>query len=106
MNGQPTADLAQFCATLRGEDVPPAVRERVRYLLLDHLAVTLRGSLLPSSLATYAMLHAMNGSRNEGSTIFGRDERAEASWAALANGVAAHGFERDDVENRSSPHPR
>src|SRR6266568_9064918 len=105
MQRQPTADLAQFCATLRGEDVLPAVRERVRYLLLDHLGVTLRGSLLPSSLATYTMVQAMNGSSNEGSTIFGRDERAEAAWAALANGVAAHGLEMDDVENRSSLHP-
>jgi 2-methylcitrate dehydratase PrpD len=105
MKGQPTADLAQFCATLRGEDVPPTIRERARYLLLDHLAVTLRGSLLPSSLATYAMVQAMNCSSNEASTIFGRDERAEAAWAALANGVAAHGLEMDDVENRSSLHP-
>ncbi|HEY6409144.1 MAG TPA: MmgE/PrpD family protein [Ktedonobacteraceae bacterium] len=100
-----TANLAHFCATLHSEDLPSTVRERVRYLLLDHLAVTLRGSMLPSSLATYAMVQAMNGSTNEGSTIFGRDERAEAAWAALANGVAAHGLEMDDVENRSSLHP-
>ena len=38
MQGQPTADLAHFCATLHGEDLPSSVRERVRYLLLDHLA--------------------------------------------------------------------
>ena len=35
-----TADLARFCATLRVEDIPAEVRERVRYLLLDYLAVT------------------------------------------------------------------
>jgi 2-methylcitrate dehydratase PrpD len=77
----------------------------VRYLLLDHLAVTLRGSMLPSSLATYKMLETMNAFSNKGSTIFGRRERAEAAWAALANGVAAHGLDMDDVENRSSLHP-
>lgn len=38
-------------------------------------------------------------------TIFGRQECAELSWAALAKGVAAHGLEMDDVENRSSLHP-
>ncbi len=40
-----------------------------------------------------------------GVTLFGRQRRAEASWAALVNGVAAHGLEMDDVENRSSLHP-
>ncbi len=104
----PTAELASFCATLRGEDIPENVRERVRYLLLDNLTVTLRGSLLPSSLAVYEMLQAMGpGSTNDSNTatIFGRGERTEAAWAALANGVASHGLEMDDVENRSSLHP-
>src|SRR5207237_9300187 len=77
----------------------------VRYLLLDHLAVTTGGSILPASQATYSILHSMGENMLDGVTIFGRDERAEASWAALANGVAAHGLEMDDVENRSSLHP-
>ena len=105
MSSRFSADLARFCATLRVEDVPAAVRERVRYLLLDHLAVTLRGSTLPSSLVSYRMLQTISGENIQGATIFGRQERAEAAWAALANGVAAHGLEMDDVENRSSLHP-
>ena len=100
-----TADLAAFCATLRGEHLPSEVRERVRYLLLDHLAVTLRGSLLPSSGAAYTMVSAMQMGTAQRGTIFGRSETAEATWAAFANGVAAHGLEMDDVENRSSLHP-
>jgi 2-methylcitrate dehydratase PrpD len=44
-----TADLAHFCASLQNEGIPAVVRERVRYLLLDHLAVTLRGSILAKS---------------------------------------------------------
>ena len=47
----------------------------------------------------------MNADTTQGSTIYGGRERAEAAWAALANGVAAHGLEMDDVENRSSLHP-
>src|SRR5437763_250179 len=102
MTSHLAADFARFCATLRVEDIRAAVREHVRYLLLDHLAVTLRGSRLPSSLASYRMLQAIAGEHIQGVTIFGREERAEAAWAALANGVAAHGLEMDDVENRSS----
>ncbi len=105
MTNPPTADLARFCASLQSEDIPTAVRERVRYLLLDHLAVTIRGSSLPSSLAGYQMLQQMAIGNTETATIFGRHERAEAAWAALANGIASHGLEMDDVENRSSLHP-
>src|SRR5206468_11648225 len=71
----------------------------------DHLAVTLRGSSLPSSLAGYQMLEQMAIGNLNTATIFGRQERAEAAWASLANGIAAHGLEMDDVENRSSLHP-
>lgn len=100
-----TADLATFCATLRGEQLPSGVRERIRYLLLDHLAVTWRGSLLPSSLAAHRMVSAIGMGTGQQGTIFGRLETAEPAWAAFANGVAAHGLEMDDVENRSSLHP-
>ena len=108
MQASVTRVLAYRCATLQGEMLQEAVRDRVRYLLLDFLAVTLRGSLLPSSQTVYAMLNsgafgASNDSR--GVTIFGSAERMEASWAALANGVASHGLELDDVENESSLHP-
>ena len=103
---RPTSDLAHFCATLHGDELPAHARERVRYLLLDHLAVTLGGSRLPSSQAVYSMLQHMMATGSTGtSTIFGRHERAEASWAAFANGIAAHGLEMDDVENASSLHP-
>ena len=103
MTAHPTAELARFCALL--QSIPTAVRERVRYLLLDHLAVTLGGSILPSSLATYRTLQQMTIGNTGKATIFGRRERADAVWAALANGVAAHGLEMDDVENNSSLHP-
>lgn len=106
MQHQPTSDLAHFCATLRADELPAQARERVRYLLLDHLAVTLRGSLLPSSHSAYSMLKDMMAAGSAGTaTIFGRTERAEVSWAAFANGIAAHGLEMDDVENASSLHP-
>ncbi len=101
-----TADIATFVATLQRDVLPEEVQERVRYLLLDYFAVTLRGSRLPSSLAAYKLLDALPGSYvPEGVTLVGREQRAEASWAALVNGVAAHGLEMDDVENRSSLHP-
>jgi len=105
MTNHLTADLARFCAQLHYEDLSATVRERVRYLLLDHLAVTLRGSILPSSIAGYQMLESMAIGSAKTATILGRQERAEAAWASLVNGIAAHGLEMDDVENSSSLHP-
>lgn len=102
----PTTRLAHFCASLHGDDLTRQARERVRYLLLDHLTVTLRGSQLPSSQVAFTMLHNLMATGREASaTIMGRDERAEPSWAAFVNGVASHGLEMDDVENESSLHP-
>ena len=92
MVNHPTADLARFCAEIQYEELSSNVRERVRYLLLDHLAVTLRGSILPSSVARYQMLEQMSIGNTMTATIFGRQERAEAAWVALANGIAAHGL--------------
>src|SRR5438876_4168775 len=105
MANHPTSDLTHFCAHLQYKNLSPRVLERVRYLLLDHLAVTFRGSILPSSIAAYQMLEQMAIGNLNTATIFGRQERAEAAWASLANGIAAHGLEMDDVENRSSLHP-
>ena len=88
-----TATLASFVATLQNERLPENVRERTRYLLLDYLGVALRGSSLPSSDAAYRMLEAMPSAytNTPGSvTILGREKHAEASWAALIKGVAAH----------------
>jgi len=102
---QQSADLAEFCANVQARNLSPAVLERVRFLLLDHLAVTLRGSLLPSSQAVYQMVTSAAGKCAREATIFGRSERAEACWAALANGTAAHALGMDDVERHSSLHP-
>ena len=75
MVNHPTTDLARFCAQLQYEDLSASVRERVRYLLLDHLAVTLRGSILPSSVTGYKMLESMAIGSSDTATIFGRQER-------------------------------
>ncbi|MBX5451120.1 MmgE/PrpD family protein [Thermogemmatispora sp.] len=109
-----TQALASFCATLEGTALPERVRARARDLLLDHVAVALGGARLPSTEAAYQLLVMMGAlqplgaashSNGQGATLLGWGQRAEAAWAALVNGVAAHGLEMDDVENRSSLHP-
>jgi 2-methylcitrate dehydratase PrpD len=43
MSSTPTADLARFVAELKYEDISPAIRERVKDILLDALASALAG---------------------------------------------------------------
>ncbi len=101
MTSNPTLGLAEFAAGAAADTLPPAVETRARELLLDYLGVSIAGRALPSSVraAEYA---AASGS-GEASVCL--RWRASAPLAALANGMAAHALELDDVTNVSSLHP-
>jgi len=102
--GQRTAaqELAAFCGQLRWAELPHDVQDRTRELLLDLLGVALAGSRQPSSLPGIAL--ARSGGPGAAS-VFGARLVAGATWAALANGTAAHALELDDVTTESSLHP-
>jgi 2-methylcitrate dehydratase PrpD len=101
MTSNPSRDLADFAAAISPDALQPAVEARARGLLLDYFGVLIGGSALSVSrhVATYAV-HASNGEASVGLRA-----RAPASAAALANGMAAHALELDDVTNESSLHP-
>ena len=74
----------------------------VRSLLLDNLGVAANGSTTDSgrSMQRFAM------AAGEGSApIIGTNFTAEPLRAAMANAVAAHSIEYDDVHNAASNHP-
>ncbi len=99
----PTQQLAAFCAGLRWPAIPSDARERTKELVLDHVGVAIRGSATESARA--ARRYVARTSPSGRSSQLGADARATASWAALANGVAAHSIEMDDVTTESSLHP-
>jgi len=90
----PTGRLATWVAGLRLDDVPRAVVERAKHLLLDGLGCALVGAQLPwSRVATEAVL----GLEGRGDTvIIGTGRTAGAPAAALLNGTFIQGFELDD----------
>jgi 2-methylcitrate dehydratase PrpD len=97
-----SAALADFCTRLQWGDLSPAVQARTRELLLDLVGVALAGSRQPSSPPAAALALSSSGK----ATVFGAPGvLAEAAWAALANGTAAHAVELDDVTTESSLHP-
>src|SRR6202020_208130 len=89
----PTGRLATWVADLRLDDVPHAVVERAKYLLLDGLGCALVGAQLPwSRVATDAVL----GLEGRGNTVvIGTGQTTGAPAAAVLNGTFIQGFERD-----------
>ena len=91
--------LAEFVATA----VPPAAAlTRAATAVRDTIGVTLAGSVEPVARAAQSLAAA------EGMgpcVVLGTDARTGASWAAFANGVAAHALDFDDMCFVSLAHP-
>jgi 2-methylcitrate dehydratase PrpD len=98
----PTGRLASWVAGLRLADIPQAVIERAKYLLLDGLGCALIGAQLPwSRVATDAVL-AME---NAGDTaVIGTGKSTSGPAAAVLNGTFIQGFELDDFHPAAPLH--
>jgi 2-methylcitrate dehydratase PrpD len=96
-----TRYLAEFLASARYDDLSAAVREDVYRATLDWLGSALAGSLEPPARIAQSVARTL-GTSNE-ATVFNAG-RASAPAAALANGVASHILELDDVHKGSTLH--
>ena len=83
MSATPTTELARFIAQLQYEDLPVAIRERVKDILLDTLASAIAGRQGHESPQVRALARAL-GSSGEASVIGG--ERLSLAGATLLNG--------------------
>ena len=83
MSATPTAELARFIAQLQYEDLPAAIRERVKDIILDTLASAIAGRQGHESPQVRALARAL-GSSGEASVIGG--ERLSLAGATLLNG--------------------
>ena len=99
-----TKKLVQLCHQLDYTDVPTEVVNRVKYLLIDYIGVAARGALSESSQPVHKMIR-WQGDFPNGTPIIGTKLKTSTSYAALANGIAAHSLELDDVVNAASLHP-
>lgn len=98
-----TRALARDSSTLQGEAIPADVRRLARIALLDLLGVALAGSVEP--LSGIMAEECADGGGAPQAVVIGRDIRLPVSEAALANGVAAHALDYDDVSLALSGHP-
>jgi len=99
-----TKNMVAGCHAVEFSDLPEEVIDRVKYLTLDYLGVAARGSASDSSGPVLRLVKEFGQGKND-AVIVGTDLRAAPSYAAIANGTAAHSLELDDVVNEASLHP-
>jgi 2-methylcitrate dehydratase PrpD len=99
-----TKELSRFSSGVSFHALPEEVVDRVRYLALDFLAVASRGSIEESSKSVLRLVEELSSGRKEAVAI-GTRMRMAHEYAAMANGIAAHALELDDVNNEASLHP-
>jgi aconitate decarboxylase len=91
----PTGQLATWLAATTLEDVPAAVREHAKHLVLDGVACALVGAQLPVSRKGVEAITALEGA--SGAALVGWGGRTtSASSAAMLNSSFIQGFELDD----------
>ena len=98
-----TRALGDFARELEYEDLSPEVIDWAKYLCLDFAAVTLNGSTTDSARAAVDALQRLG--RSGPSAIVGTPHRVLPEYASMANGIAFHSIEMDDVNNEASLHP-
>lgn len=97
-----TRQLAEVLARTAWRDLPSDTIEHARRSVLDWLGSVLAGALEPPARMAQRVALALGASTE--ATLFAAG-RGSAAAAALANGVASHILELDDVHKGSTLHP-
>lgn len=100
----PSAELAEFAAQLKYDDIPADVLRRSEDLMLDYLASVLAGSSARPVQAIARLADTMGPTSGPSENIVTR-KTTSPLFAAMVNAAAAHMVEQDDVHNGSVFHP-
>ena len=104
-----TRRLAQHAATLRFDDVPPAIIERTKLFVADFIGIAVRAAhdadSTPSMLAAAKALGDVGASNGGGATIFATPGKFAPPVAALVNGAIGHSMDFDPMNTPASLAP-
>src|SRR5262245_53473023 len=101
-NASVTERLAEWIVKADDDDVPPIAIERVRDLVLDSIGVQFAGMSVSTGRLLCEWIEVQGAAPL--CTVTARSFKTTPSFAALANGAAAHALEFDDIAPFSS-HP-
>jgi 2-methylcitrate dehydratase PrpD len=84
------------------DDIPQAVVDKAKLVLLDTIGVALASSTMEFGAMVRRVAQALGGSPN--SRLIGCDSKVAAANAVLANGTLAHGLDYDDTLEEAIVH--
>jgi 2-methylcitrate dehydratase PrpD len=96
-----TAQVAQYAASFRYDDIPPDVVDRAKQCIADTIAAIIFGYDLPWSRIVVAFAEK-NGPGGKSRILGPGGASVHVPAAALANGALAHAFEMDNLTWPSS----
>lgn len=99
----PVTAIDRFADFVVGALIPDAARSVAATAYFDTIGVMLAGTLEPSARAVRDAARCEGGEPR--CRIIGTSDVTSASWAALANGTAAHALDYDDMCFVSLAHP-
>jgi len=102
MDSSITQQLVSRTAALQWDDLPPAVQEKAKLLLLDTLGVAI--AAVPTDYGTAARALVGGWGGNAQATLIGTGQRGTAHHAALYNGILSHGEDYDDTHTAAVVH--
>ncbi len=100
-----TRELAEAVSGVSFDALDEPEIEAVRRLLLDHLGVAAAGSVTDSATTFRRTMDRFAHDASAALPVIGAGVTAAPVPAAMANAVAGHSIEYDDVHNSSSSHP-
>ncbi|MFH1351390.1 MAG: MmgE/PrpD family protein [Pseudomonadota bacterium] len=98
-----TAELADFIERTFISAIPDDVVKNAKLLIADFLGVTVAGSGEESARMIQRLVEEQGLHGN--ATIMGTAIKSHATWASLANGIAGHALDYDDVSQPMYGHP-
>lgn len=97
------ATLSTYMAEAANRELPPAVVEKTKQMILDALGAMISGSQLPPGVFAHKFARATQGQKV--ATVAASDIVTGPVEAALCNGLLAHSDETDDTHPPSQSHP-
>ena len=94
--------IGRFVRGLSIDDIPQAVVDKAKLVLLDTIGVALASSTMEFGAMVTRVAQALGGSPN--SRLIGCDSKVAAANAVLANGTLAHGLDYDDTLEEAIVH--
>jgi 2-methylcitrate dehydratase PrpD len=95
--------LSTYMANAATHDLPPAVVEKGKQMILDALGAMISGSALPPGQFAHKFARAYGGEKV--STVVASNILCGPVEAAMCNGLLAHSDETDDTHPPSQSHP-